>query len=418
MKKRFAAKAVDVFTGKYGVLLLTLLHMCLALLIVTLADDWKHLDISYIKTDFMSRYVLDFRVGFVSRALIGSILYLFTKKLTLRMVSTMLIVIVMIVTALFALLQALLANKALRTKDYSTLLLSYLFFLNVVFWCDTYYFFGLLDNFLILLLQIWLLCTERNRTLGFWLAPIVCFIGLLIHTAFFSVCVPVMGAVLWFELLRNEKPGRVKIVLFALTCILAAGLFVYFSIFAQNAVRIDADTLLQMTRAKYDGEMDENYFLFYLYQNTAGYSADSPIDFLKTMHSFVSFNSAATRRNFLNAAPPTVLFFCGCVYHAKKHGGRKLAYLGMVAPLVALFPNLNISTDEIRFFSMFLTTEYMLLQYIASQTEGFFLPCMDSPPSVKMSAYALNRRRKRISVVVAAAAVLGAVYIVRGFFIL
>ena len=407
-----------LLTGKYGVLLLTVLNVGLACLVVTITRRWHFLDTAaYGNTDFMTYYLIDFRVGFVSRALPGAILYLFTKHPTVRMVTNILIVAIFLSMLLFSFLQAQIAEKALQTSDYATLLLSYLFFLNNIFWCNAFEYLGHPDIFMTLLLQIYLLCAERKRSLAYALAPVVCVVGLLIHTAFLFVGFTVVGAILWFDLLKSGKPRPVPFALFGVSCVVSLALFVVFVFFTRETTFIGADEMLELMRRKYDGPIDENYFTIYLYRIGTDDHSDLQADhFLEYLFhvSAADYSSSKMHRHLLNIVPLTVPFFGGCAYHAYRSGNRKIAYLGFFAPFVALFPALSFSTDRERFFSLFIHAQFLLLHYLVTQTDTRFLPCAAEPSRKKLSPDAAKTRKVRYNAVLAACTVAGLAYTLFG----
>ena len=399
MKKRLhIPDPVPLLTGKYGLLLLTLLNAALACLVAVLSNRWQYLGCTFANKDFMTFYLIDYRVGFVSRALIGSVVYLFTKHPTVGMISAALTVTALLSLLLFAFLQAQIVRKTLQRKDHAALLASYLFFLNAIFWCNTFEWIGMLDVFMTLLAQFYLFFAERKRSLAFALAPVVCFLGLMVHTAFFCVYFPVVAAILWFELLRRGKPRAARVSLFVVTCAVSVALFILFTFFAQKFVRIGWDELLALMREKYDGKIFENYFSYYLYgvDEVKDYTAHSTKELLPFLFRSLDLTSSKLRLNFLNFLPLTALFLGGCVYHARTSGNRAIAYLGFFAPLVMLFPSLNFSDDKNRFFSLILLAQYMLLHYITTQTDGFFLPCTAAAPAKKLSHYESGRRAQRL----------------------
>ncbi len=416
-KRRILEKTVQIAAGKYGLLWLTLLNAALACAVVMLSNRWQYLGCTMTNKDFMTFYLVDYRVGFVSRALIGSVVYLFTKHPTVQMISILLSVMVIVSLLLFAFLQAQIAKKALLKADHAVLLVSYLFFVNSIFWCDSFQYIGLLDIFMTVLLQIYVLCAERNRSLGYALAPLVCVVGLLIHTAFLFVGFTVVAAILWFDLLQREKTKRAHIVLFGVTCAVSVVLFILFVFFAQKFVRISWDELLGMMKQKYDGPIFENYYSYYLYQTdeVKNYTAHSTAEILPFLFRKIDLSSTTIRRNFLNILPLTVLFLGGCVYHMRASGNRKIAYLGFLAPTVMLFPSLNFSDDKDRFFSLILIAMYMLLHYIVTQTDDIFLPCPASPPLKKLSHYETVRREERLRRVIRIGALVGLVYTLVGY---
>ena len=397
-KHRYSLKKpIQLLTGKHGTLLLTALNVCLACLIITLSNYWSCLDITHNNTDYMTFFLPDYRIGFVSRALVGSVIYLFTDHPTVRMISTMLFIAVFCSCMLFCWMQAVLAKKALLSGDYATLLLSYLFFLSKSFWCNAFLGIGLLDIFMTLLLQLFLLCIERKRTVGYVLAPIVCFAGLLIHTAFFFVGFPVAAAILWLELLKSGRPNRICAVFFTAVCVVSVALFLMFTIFPQVFVRVTPDELLSMLKEKYDGEIQDTYFISHMFRTNGEKYADTirASGFLEYATSSTNIFSTKIIYHFVNLTVLSVPFVYGCLSHARRSGNRKIAYLGFIAPLVTLFPSLHFSTDKERFFSLCLLALYMLLHYVVTQTDAHFLPCADDPPQKKLSRYEAQQRREK-----------------------
>lgn len=413
--KRFV-KPVQILTGKYGLLLLTALNVCLACLIITLSNYWHGLDLFHTSTDYMTFFLPDFRLGFVSRVLVGSIIYLFTDHPTVRMVAVILYVTLFLSFSLFCWFQALIAKKALRTSDYATLLLSYLFFANKIFWCDLFQELGLLDIFMVVLVQVFLLCIERKRTLGYWLAPFICFIGLMIHTSFFFFGFPIVAAILWFELLRQGKPNRLCALFFTVSCVVSVALFILFTIFPQDLVRVGPEELTSMIKEKYDGTIQDKYFIYHMYRTDAVVNNDTidAFDFLRAASVSRDIFSRAMLLQILNLLVLSVPFVSGCVLHARRSGNRLIAYLGFIAPLVTLYPSLLFSSDTERFFSLCILALYMLLHYTATQTDTSFLPCSAEPPRKKLSAYAALRREEKMRRALIVCAIAGVLFTVIG----
>ena len=395
---KHSCKPVRLLTGKYGVLLLTVLHVCLACLILTLSNYWVSVLARSQNTDFMTFFLPDYRIGFVSRAFVGSVIYLFTDHPTVRMVTIVLWITIVISSVLLCRMQALLVKKTLLASDYATLLLSYLFFLNKLFWWNSVEGFGLLDIFMTLLVQLFLLGIEHKRTLGYWLSPIVCFIGLLIHTAFFFAYFPVVAAILWFDLLKSGKPSRSCAAAFAVTCAVSVALFAMFTVFPQHFVRVDSNEMLSMLKEKYDGDIMDTYFISHMYRTNGEKYADTieASGFLEYAGVGTNIFSPKILQGVLVLVPLSGLFVFGCVTHMRRSGSRIIAYLGFIAPLVTLVPSLHFSTDKERFFSLCILAQYMMLHYISTQSDVRFLPSYDDLPKKKLSAYAAQQRREKV----------------------
>ena len=395
---KHSCKPVRLLTGKYGVLLLTVLHVCLACLILTLSNYWVPVLARSQNTDFMTFFLPDYRIGFVSRAFVGSVIYLFTDHPTVRMVTIVLRITIVVSSVLLCRMQALLVKKTLLASDYATLLLSYLFFLNKLFWWNSVEGFGLLDIFMTLLVQLFLLGIEHKRTLGYWLSPIVCFIGLLIHTAFFFAYFPVVAAILWFDLLKSGKPSRGCAVAFAVTCAVSVALFAMFTVFPQHFVRVDSNEMLSMLKEKYDGDIMDTYFISHMYRTNGEKYADTieASGFLEYAGVGTNIFSPKILQGVLVLVPLSGLFVFGCVTHMRRSGSRIIAYLGFIAPLVTLVPSLHFSTDKERFFSLCILAQYMMLHYISTQSDVRFLPSYDDLPKKKLSAYAAQQRREKV----------------------
>ncbi len=418
-KRRFLTKTVQVCTGKYGLLLLTALNVCLACLIVMLSGFRYAIDMAHRSTDFMTYFLLDFRAGFVSRTLIGSILYLFTKHPTVPMVTNILLAVTSFSLILFSFFQAQIVKTTLLKSDHATLLLSTLFFVNKIFWLNSVEMFGLLDIFLTILLQLYVLCLERNRTIGYWIAPIVCVVGLLIHTSYVFVVFPVMAALCWYDLLTSGKRSGIRRALFVLTCIVSVVLFLLFTLFPQKLVLVDPDELNAMIREKYSGHILEDYHFSYLFRTNAAKSTD-------TMNVFDYLNAAGHTNFFtfymllhiMNILALTVPLYFGCVHHARRTGSRLIAYLGFAAPLAAMFCATSFTTDKTRFLSLGVVEEYMLMHYLVTQTDVCFLPCVSEPPPAKLSNYAVRMREEKMKRTLLLCTILGLLFTLCGYFIL
>ena len=405
-------KPVQALTGKYGALLLTAMNAVLACLTITLSRYWSSLGTLQTATDFMTFFLPDYRFGFVSRALVGSALYLFTDHPTVRIVSTVLYVVVFCVGALFCFLQAKLAKKTLLACDYATLVLGYVFFLNKLFWWNTVQEIGMLDVFMTLLAQGFLLAVERKRTLGYCLAPVVCFLGLLVHTAFFFAGFPVVAAILWYELLKQGKPNRLCGVMFAVTCVVSVALFAMFTLFPQKFVRVAPDEMIAMLKAKYDGDIQDTYLLSHMFRTNAEQYPDT-IDaagFLQYAATRTDFFSPKLRRCLWNLLPLSIPYVYGCVSHARRSGHRLIAYLGCIAPLVTLFPSLHFSSDKERHFSLCILALYMLFHYLSTQSDVRFLPAADDLRRKERSARDADKRRKNYAFVLIACTAAGLVF--------
>ena len=412
-QNRIIPKATGILTGKYGVLLLTALYFSLALLVVTICGKWAYLNTSEIQTDFMALYLIDYRVGFVSRALIGSIFALFTDHPTVRMVTVTLTVMLLLSMLLLSFLQAKLVKKTLQSSERSVLLLSCLHFLSIAFWSGPFENTGLLDIFAIFVLLLYALSIDAPGDLRYWLAPIVCVVGLLIHTFFFFACFAVMASILWFDLLR--QPNRLRITLFAVTCVVSVGLFVLFVFFAQDMVRMDWDSLSAMMHQKYDGPSMDEYFHAYLYGQNGEHVMQDGTDLIDHLHDNSSFFNATRTRYAKYLLPAVAPFVWGCVNGARKKGGRLLAYLGLLVPYLALFPELYVSSDDSRFFSPLLISQFLMLYYLFMQTNGFFLPTDLPAPGKKLSKALQAKRRKQIRCIWACVLAASVAYLVWGY---
>ena len=419
MKKtgQFLSGAADVLSGKHGVLLLTVINVCAVLFVITISGKWGcYLDSNYsIEPMVMTLYLIDYRAGFISRALIGSIFGLFTQHITDRMVSHVLFVAALIAVLLYSFIQAILVKKALRVKDHATMLLSYLLFLNGFFWFNAFNTAGLVDIFMNILLALFLLCLESAGNLRYWLAPVVCFIGLLIHTAFFFTGVPVICAILWFDMLREGKPDRFRLSFLTLTCVVSIVLIVLFVFCTRQLVRMDEDALFDMMRKKYDGEVYTIYFRGYLYLKYEEMTEQSVSEVIRVMHNRVLNTSVAAVQQFLPYLSPVLAFYYwGVLYQVRHSTWRKIAYLGFLAPFVSVIPILYLSTDGSRFLCHYLFELYMILHSLSMQTEAALLPNAETVPKKKLSRYEQKRRSELIRKTLIAGVFVGAAYLLYG----
>ena len=141
-----------------------------------ITDDWGIIQL----------YLIDYRVGFVSRALIGEIFSWFTDTVTFTQISVVSYIAIGISLIMQSFLAALVLRKAIRENN--TLMILLVGFLvcspititwNLSPWGSSAHVLGLFDVYALIIFFIYLFAAQS--TTMFILSPFLVFLGMTIH---------------------------------------------------------------------------------------------------------------------------------------------------------------------------------------------------------------------------------------------
>ena len=200
----------------------------------------------------MFLYLLDYRVGFTTRLLVGAVLGLFTDKITPTMIYRTAGLSVLVSFILHALLGGLVLRKSVAKKAYPIALLTLVFLLHSLTSLQNIRIKGCLDTYIYILFLLWLFFFDRYASVV--TVPALCAVCMLIHYSYIFTFMPPVLALMVYGLVFAEK--RVKRVLcgvsFAVGGAAVLGLFFYFVFFANDHLKMTREELYAYMESKYE----------------------------------------------------------------------------------------------------------------------------------------------------------------------
>ncbi len=208
----------------------------------------------------MQLYLIDYRVGFVSRALIGEIISWFTDTVTPTMVSIISTVAVAISLFLQAVFSSMVLRKALREKQMIMILFVAFLTLSPVAVVWNIKCLGLLDVYTLIAYYFYLFGTKTKAVA--WITPFLIFLGLTIHYYFALTFLPGIIAMQFYFLCRENKRKGLSLFLFVVSCVVGLLATCYFVFCAKNVAKLSSDELFELMKTKWDGNFLRIYFVF------------------------------------------------------------------------------------------------------------------------------------------------------------
>jgi len=171
-------------------------------------------------------YLLSYEFGFHSQSLIGSVIYLFTDKITSRLIYLIAIAAFLILAFQISILLGCLIRTSPQSMRSSVIIFAVLFLASPL---SVTYLLGMhterLDVYWIF---ITLLATVfLKRPVLRWLIPILCAIAVSVHQGYMSTYMPALAILLLYEVYRSKYSVK-SIAVFILSCIIMIVLFVFF----------------------------------------------------------------------------------------------------------------------------------------------------------------------------------------------
>lgn len=186
-----------------------------------------------------TQYLLNYKFGFSSRFLIGSILSLFTDRVTYKIIFITVIVFLLILIFLIAILLGAVIRACKPDEQSAVTMFAVLFLtspLSITYLFGIY--FAKFDLYWIILTLIAIPLLKNSVTC--WLVPFICAAAVLVHQGYMVTYMPAIAIILLIEVYRSNYSKR-SVALFWTSCLTMAGLFVVLqlmpkSISFENAV--------------------------------------------------------------------------------------------------------------------------------------------------------------------------------------
>jgi len=183
------------------------------------------------ETFVTTHYLMTYETGFISRALIGSVVSLFTDRLTIHLIFVVGAVSYLLLTAGISMLLGHLIRNSESTEKTATTILIILFLsspLSVTYLLGFH--FARLDIYWIILTLSALICLKKSMLI--WTVPLLCGLAVCVHPGFLVTYMPALFIPILYEVYRNNGSKK-HVFVFFLSCSVTIALFAYFQIFPQ-----------------------------------------------------------------------------------------------------------------------------------------------------------------------------------------
>ena len=319
-------------------------------------------------------YLIDYSVGFVSRALVGHIISLFTEKVSMALIVRLTHAALWISLMLQAGLAATAFKKAWLQKSPLLCLLFVLFALSHHTVIPNVINFGVLDTYNLILACLYIYLSDTKA--GKWLAPAVCFTGIILHYQFVLAYLTLILSVELYYIIKEKKGRALRTALFVFTLLGSAALTVYLVFFSKSHVKMSAEELAAYMRGRFTdyrsaGLFDE-YFTYYIYGDYQNVNYSAPADFVRFLleYSLGHLNPLSHVLYALSAFPVfgiLIRLWAGVCKNAPKK--EKAAYVVFMLQPLTLAAAMVVSTDTSRWAGACWFSCFMLLLTVL-RTEG------------------------------------------------
>lgn len=323
-----------------------------------MSDSWNYLF-----------YITEYKtMGFVPRALLGSVCGIFTDYITWKAIYA----IGLVVTVLLIVLASVLFNKAISCVENGKtglVLFACVFLLmsdNIFYIFDKDHF-GIIDTYFIIYTLLAIVFTG-NKYLR-WTVPVICVVCMMNYEGYVFAYMPLLGIVMLYYCFKEKS--RSSIAVFALSCVGVIISFLYFYAFFRtdmlDMLRWDTaeeaeKALMQHTDAEINYQLAELYY----FKGAGTFFVDGSWDVL----SIIKMSNTAR----LECLPSALILFGGTftVWHnvrkTEDDKSKKFIYLlCAVAPLAAV--PFMVFSEQMKYISYFAISQFLLLIFFATREE-------------------------------------------------
>ena len=344
---------------------------------------------NYGRYGYYVNYIVDFHIGFVSRALVGSIISLFSDSIVTESAAANFSFFSGLLTniALFSLLCVVICKVNRKYQTFVFIVLLF-FLLSPVLY--KYYFtlaYGWLDVLWLLTFFSCILCL-KNKYLSFMIT-VLCSLGISFHYAFSFLVLPSILALQYYEM-HKSKFEKVRIFSFTLNIAVSLCLSIYYLLFATTKMTSEEFYAYVESKSAFGSnywKWDEYWELFY-YQYlkrtpstaTAAVSQWAKPSFPGLSESLEIFASVALLIIFFST-----IWFIACRLSLKT--GGKLLYIGLL--LLPIFTSVIFFTgaDYGRWVSAFSCSQFIVFFYLLQDEDSIVSKTI--LPNKKMRIYTL-----------------------------
>lgn len=327
-------------------------------------------------SNYYIAYLFDYKIGYVSRVLIGSFIDLLTNNLTVVWLRTFITTAYILAFMLVALsLGSLIKNADKETRRVLIFIVAFFVIAKYAMWVWFIYF-GIFDIFWFLFAMLAIVAINNRYTM--WFIPLLCFLGLGTHYAFAFIFMPSIAAVILYRLIENKYKKR-DIALTVISFATMALSSIYFFIFANRTIKLQGDELVNYVYSKLNfnfSDFFKTYLVFYFNPE-----AQSLSETLKDLWAYVSANDLKYYWSiFWPSIPLLVLLTCVWVIaiRASSVKSEKCFLLICTALPLAALPAFVFSNDLYRLLSQFIISQFCLIFYLIYKKNDAILIALKS----------------------------------------
>ncbi len=325
-------------------------------------------------------YLLDYHIGFTTRMLVGSVLWLFTNRITPTMIDYISGISVLVSFLLHALLGGMVLRKSIAKKEYLITLFTLVFLLHSLTSLQNIRIKGCLDTYVYILFLLWLFFFDRYASIA--TVPALCVICMLIHYGYIFSFMPPVLALVFYSFFFAEKRARRALcgVSFAFSAVAVLALFVYFVFFANEHLNMTREEMYAYMESKYELTVMEEIHLrrifdgnliFHDYLDVYLFNRDLFADDFGNANDSLGFirngvNNYVSPSVYIKYAAVSFPLFAACAAFwgaciKRVQGVKKLPYIVFIGMLVTLPPACIMSTDVWRWVSAGIISQLCVL---------------------------------------------------------
>ncbi|MCH5197816.1 MAG: hypothetical protein J1E34_02815 [Oscillospiraceae bacterium] len=386
-----ALEKADTFIRyKYSALFLAVIMLGLMLFTYSITSyNYLFNNFPMYATRTVQFYLIDYSVGFVSRALIGHIISLFTDKVSFVFFLALTKAVLWISLILQALLAAAAFKKAWLKKSPLLCVLFVFFALSHHTVMPNVMNYGILDTYNLLLAVFYIYISDKKG--AFILTPVICFTGIILHYQFVLAYLTMIFSVELYYIVKNKKGRALRAAFFCFTAAGSIALTVYLMFFSKYGVKMSASELYEYMLSKYPDAratgLFEEYFTYYIYGDYQGVNYSAPADFIKFLVSYAAERIRLKKVLLysLSTFPVFGIILYFWIYILKRTDKKsRLPYLVFMLQPLMLIISVIASTDTSRWAGASFFSNFMLLFAVLKSDEPLLCDaakkCVSSAP--------------------------------------
>lgn len=190
------------------------------------------------ETFVTTHYLMTYETGFISRALVGSVVALFTNRLTLHLIFIISTVTYFVLSFGISMLLGRMIRNSESTEKNTAIFFTVLFLsspLSITYLLGFH--FARIDIYWIILTVAALCCLKFSKLI--WAVPLLSALAVCVHPGYLVTYMPALFIPIFYEVYRN-RGSKKHLTIFLLSCSATIGLFIYFQLFQHNPPFVNA----------------------------------------------------------------------------------------------------------------------------------------------------------------------------------